>query len=111
MEDLAPLPRLSLALPLALALLHQRVPPAKGITVSIARIVPGSVITGPQVLLAIRQRFILATLMDNATQLTAARHAIPTSFQRVPPPPSRRLIGFALTTVSTLCFTPPLQSP
>ena len=99
---------LFLPLALALALLHQRVPPANHITVTIAQLVPGPVIIGPQTLPAIRQRRILATLMGHATQLTAARHAIPTSFHGAPPPPPRRRIDRALTTRG---FTSSSRSP
>jgi hypothetical protein len=109
----ARIPAVGTVIVFALPLLpHQRVPPAKRITVSTAQNVPVPVIIGPQALLAIRQRFILATLSENATQLTAARHAIPTSFHGVAPPLSRRLIIRAGTTpMLTLRFTPPLQSP
>ena len=102
-----------LPLALALALLHQRVPPANHITVTIAQLVPGPVIIGPQSLPAIRQRCILATLMGHATQLTAARNAITvqtTSFHCVPPPPSRRLVLAAVVS-TTRCFTSSSQSP
>ena len=97
-----------------LPLLHQRVPPANHITVTTAQLVPGLVIIGPQALTAIRQRYILATLLEHATQLTTARHAIPTSFHRVPPTPSRGLImthALMADAVSTRLFTSSSQSP